>query len=102
MTRTFAIIVLTHINIACLFIVHTSTFVFTVLIPTTLINAAIQVDHFTLTFFDECFVLAVVEVTVGVEEFAGGSTETKFERTFKDDAVCNHQFSISVDFIMFK
>lgn len=46
--------------------------------------------------------LAVVEVAIRVEKFAGGGAEARFEGPFKDDSISDHQFAVSVDLVFFE
>lgn len=100
MAGPLSVIELAHVDVAGGLVVHAAALMLSILVPAALIGRAIQVDHLALTFLDEGLVLAIVEVTGGVEELADGGAETFLEVAFEDDAVGDHELAVAVDFVV--
>jgi hypothetical protein len=83
---TLAVLVLSVVDVSGDLIVHATLFSFTIILPTTLIDRAVEINNLSETFLYKGTVLAVVKVTTSVHQFTGACTTSLLKHAFKDNS----------------
>lgn len=95
-----AINILTDIDVAGGFLSLTTMAILTVVLPCALVHGAIILDELACALLHEELVLAVVDVTVNIEQLANSTARALLELTLIDGARTKQQLRLAMELVI--
>jgi hypothetical protein len=82
---SFVAVPVSDVHITVLAVNKTALVVHFILFPLSFVNITLETDEFTLTFTRKALVLAVINISICVEQLTNSTADTLVEQTFEDE-----------------